>query len=65
MQAPVHTRKSIRLKLWGSAKAKKRTCPRCQSGYEGIGCLECGWVPDTSVACYDAEKLNEGKIAAA
>lgn len=65
MPPQVHSRKMIQLRLWRSMKATRHVCPRCHSPYEGIGCLECGWVVDTSVACCDGEKLNAGKIAAA
>ena len=38
------------------------TCPRCWARNEGIGCSECGWTPDTSVACCEAEVWEEAPI---
>ena len=65
MQAQARASKLLRWKLGRSTKVTRHTCPRCQSQYEGIGCLECGWVSDTSVACCGSEDLRLGKVAAA
>lgn len=52
------------LRSWRTVPEPAHLCPRCAARYEDIGCLACGWVPDTSVACSDAEMLREGKAVA-
>jgi hypothetical protein len=64
MHMNIRSDKPARRRLWGRRLSKGLTCPRCHTRYEGIGCLECGWVTDTSVACGGSEALREGKAIA-
>jgi hypothetical protein len=63
MQAQPHNQKVLLPRLWSKPKSKA-TCPRCQAPYEGIGCVECGWVADTSVAYFEVEALQSSKAIA-
>ncbi|MHB8996147.1 MAG: hypothetical protein ACYC63_12950 [Armatimonadota bacterium] len=51
-------------RLWGRRGTQELTCPRCHTQYEGIGCVQCGWVSDTSVAYCGTEGMQEGKAIA-
>lgn len=42
--------------------ANSYTCPRCRASSDAIGCAECGWTPDTSVAFGGFEMLQEGRL---
>lgn len=63
MEARPHKQKVAMPKLWFGRKAKA-ICPRCQTQYEGIGCIQCGWVADTSVAYFEVETRQESKAIA-
>lgn len=38
------------------------TCPRCHARNKVIGCLLCGWTPDTSVAYAGTDNSHEDRI---
>lgn len=38
------------------------TCPRCRAYNQTIGCTQCGWTPDTSVAFAGADISREDSI---
>lgn len=63
MQLHPHNHKPVLPRLWARPAAKV-ACPRCGTQYEGIGCVQCGWVADTSVAYFEAEALQESKAIA-
>ena len=64
MQTQIRHKKPFRMRFWKASRVPARICPSCRARYEGIGCLQCGWVADTSVACCGSEALHEGKAIA-
>lgn len=63
MKAHYKPNKPLWLRFW-KLRRTDHVCPQCHSRYEGLGCLQCGWVAGTSVACCGTETMREGKAIA-